>query len=124
MYIQEFVNCVQEECNEKSWSHNVPKEIVKKLFIFCEWKGKGKWYKYFNDESIYIIGLSEDKWDYYWLCINTNLELKFITCCYKIEDVDENMSNQLNSEEKKTILDLVKKYFNDHSNENLIYLKI
>ena len=81
-----------------------------------------QWVDYFG-ENYCIIGFSEDKYDYYWVAINNKTkELKFITYLYKLEPSKNNMAKTWNKDEKKNIKNFVNEYFNQHKNENLIYL--
>ena len=113
---------LNEKINSKTWSSPVPNHIVKNCYKFF-YEDKSQWKLHF-DEPLYVIGLTEDKYDYYWLCINNkSKELKFITCVYNIDNSCEYISKVFSKEEKKNILNVVKDYFKEHSvKENLIYL--
>ena len=97
----------------------VEKNIVKDLFnhlFFIE----PFWIDYYG-ESYCVIGFSEDRYDYYWICINNKEhKLQFITYLYKLKLI--NKSKIWNKEEKRNIKKFVLEYFNEHKNENLIYL--
>jgi len=81
-----------------------------------------QWVDYFG-ENYCIIGFSEDKYDYYWVAINNKeKKLQFITYLYKLEPSKNNMAKTWNKDEKREIKKFVNEYFNQHKNENLIYL--
>jgi hypothetical protein len=80
-----------------------------------------QWVDYFG-ENYCIIGFSEDKYDYYWVAINNKTkQLNFITYLYKLEP-SKRITKTWNKDEKRQIRDFVNTYFNQHKNENLIYL--
>ena len=80
-----------------------------------------QWIDYFGEDYC-IIGFSEDKYDYYWVCINNKTkELKFVTYLYKLEP-SKHTAKTWNKNEKRNIRDFVNEYFKNHTNENLIYL--
>ena len=94
----------------------IVKDLYKRLF-FTE----PQWVNYF-DEDYCIIGFSEDKYDYYWVCINNKTkELKFITYLYKLKP-SKHTAKTWNKDEKRNIRNFVNEYFRNHENENLIYL--
>ena len=104
-------NNAQSKVNE-----SIVKDLYKMLF-FTE----PQWINYF-DESYCIIGFSEDKYDYYWIAINNKTkQLNFITYLYKLEP-NTTITKIWNKDEKRQIRDFVNAYFNQHKNENLIYL--
>ena len=80
-----------------------------------------QWVDYFG-ENYCIIGFSEDKYDYYWVAINNKTkQLNFITYLYKLEP-SKRITKTWNKDEKREIKKFVNEYFNQHKNENLIYL--
>lgn len=80
-----------------------------------------QWIDYFGEDYC-IIGFSEDKYDYYWVCINNKTkELKFVTYLYKLEP-SKHTAKTWNKDEKREIRKFVNEYFKNHTNENLIYL--
>lgn len=78
-----------------------------------------KWYMY-SDEPIYIIGLSEDTWDYYWVYVDRYSHIKSLTCCYYLKDKPKDIKLPIYS--KSEILSLLNTtdYF-EKNNETLIY---
>ena len=111
-----------KKINNKAWTTPVQKYIIDNCYKFF-FEDNSQWKEYFS-EPYYIIGLSEDKYDYYWLCIdNKEKKLKFVTCLYKIDVPYKGVCKSFNKEERKNIFEYVKKYFKDHAEwENLIYL--
>lgn len=110
-----------ERINTKAWSSPIPNHIIDNCYKFF-FEDESQW-KLHLDEPLYVIGLSEDRYDYYWLCINNKeKELKFITCVYDI-DKPCKVTKKWNKDERTNILKEVKEYFKEHSiKENLIYL--
>ena len=111
-----------ERINTKAWASPVQKAIIKDCYKFF-FEDESQWKTYFTGESLYVIGLSEDRYDYYWLCINNKeKKLKFITCVYNIDN-PSHVTKTWSTDEKKNIVDVVKEYFKEHADkENLIYL--
>lgn len=110
-----------DKINTKSWTSSVQKSIIDDCYKFF-YIDESQWKKYYDDDY-YIIGLSEDKYDYYWICVNKDLKLKFITCLFKFNENDISISKNWSQKETKNILEKVKKYFLKYSDkENLIYL--
>ena len=80
-----------------------------------------QWVKYF-EEDYCIIGFCENKYDYYWVCINNKeKKLKFITYLYKLEP-SIRIAKTWNNEEKRNIRNFVNEYFRNYKDDNLIYL--
>ena len=110
-----FNKQVQNKAQSKV-EESIVKDLYKMLF-FTE----PQWVNYF-DESYCIIGFSEDKYDYYWVCINNkDKKLHFITYLYKLEP-SEHITKTWNKDEKRNIRNFVNEYFRNYKNENLIYL--
>ena len=110
-----FNKQIQNKAQSKV-EESIVKDLYKRLF-FTE----PQWVNYF-DESYCIIGFSEDKYDYYWVCINNKTtKLKFITYLYKLEP-SKHITKTWNKDEKRNIRNFINEYFRNHKNENLIYL--
>lgn len=109
----------REQAQRNAWSWidlNILKDIYNNLFFI-----EPIWIDYY-DEPYCIIGFSEDKYDYYWICINNKEQkLKFITYLYKLNP-SKTVNKIFNKEEKRNIKNFVLDYFKEHKNENLIYL--
>lgn len=111
-----------DKINTKAWASPVQTPIINDCYKFF-FEDKHQWKLNFKQELLYVIGLSEDNWDYYWLCITPDFCLKFITCCYDIDNSYEGEIHIFNEDEKKLIINKVIEYFKEHSiEENLIYL--
>ena len=111
-----------EKINTKTWSAPVQKPIIDDCYKFF-FKDTNQWKLNSDNTPIYVIGISEDEYDYYWLCITRDFQLKFITCCYDIDNSCKTNIHQFNDKEKKLVINKVIKYFEEHSDkENLIYL--
>lgn len=112
-----------ERINLKAWASPVPNGIIDKCYKML-FEDNSQWKEHFDNEALYIIGLSEDKYDYYWVCINNKeRKLKFITCLYSIDKPCERVTKKWNKDERRNILNEVKRYFKENSlKENLIYL--
>jgi hypothetical protein len=110
-----FNKQIQNKAQSKV-EESIVKDLYKMLF-FTE----PQWVNYF-DESYCIVGFSEDKYDYYWVCINNkDKKLHFITYLYKLEP-SEHVTKTWNKDEKRNIRNFVNEYFRNYKNENLIYL--
>ena len=111
--LNQFHELIESRCNGE-----IQQSITDELFEIC-----GSWRMYF-DEPIYIIGLSEDKYDFYYIGINNKeRKLNFITCLYKLEAC-RNISKKWSTDEKQLITNYVNIYFDEHENEKLLYLEI
>ena len=112
-----------ERINLKAWALPVPNDIIDKCYKML-FEDDSQWKEHFDNEALYVIGLSEDKYDYYWVCINNkDRKLKFITCLYSIDKPCERITKKWNKDERRNILNEVKRYFKENSlKENLIYL--
>lgn len=111
----ELFNRQIQSKSQSKIEENIVYDIYKQLF-FTE----PKWIEY-NNQYYCIIGFSEDKYDYYWICINNKeKKLQFITYLYKLEfsDIDKHW----NKGERQNIKQFTLDYFKEHKNENLIYL--
>ena len=86
----------------------------------------GNWYWY-NDEFVYVLGLSMDKYDYYYMVIDDkNYRLKFITCLFNLEKDKITKLNDFSAVEKKIIKSYINQYFLDKpiEKETLLYCNI
>lgn len=74
-----------------------------------------------NNESIYIIGLSEDRWDNYYIYINNHEKnIKFMTCLNKLEPHKYVVKN-FNKDEINNIKEVLNRYFENNKTEKLLY---
>ena len=101
---------------EKSNNIKIQKAITNELYDII-----GTWRKHF-DNLVFIIGLSEDKYDYYYITINNKeRKLNFITCLYDLSE-KSNVTKKWTTDEKHMIKSYVNDYFIKANNEKLIYL--
>lgn len=111
--LNQFHELIESRCNGE-----IQQSITNELFSIC-----GSWRMYF-DEPVYIIGLSEDKYDFYYIGINNKeRKLQFITCLYKLNECNR-VSKKWSTDEKQLITNYVNTYFDEHKNEKLLYLEI
>lgn len=82
----------------------VPKEIVEEAVYFMTnygWR-KGPM------GNIYILGVERGRWDYYWICFTERKEIKYVSCCCKIDrEIIENTEKELSEEDRDFILEKV-----------------
>ena len=101
---------------EKSNNIKIQKAITNELYDII-----GTWRKHF-DNSVFIIGLSADKYDYYYITINNKeRKLNFITCLYNLSE-KRKKKKKWTIDEKHMIKSYVNDYFIKANNEKLIYL--
>ena len=99
---------------------NVDETIVYNVFMMLFFV-EPQWIDYFGEDYC-VIGFCEDKYDYYWVCINNKeKKLKFITYLYKLEP-SIRTAKTWNNEEKRNIRNFVNEYFRNYKDNNLIYL--
>ena len=112
-----------KKINTKAWASPVPEAIINDCYKFF-FEDESQWKEHINNEAVYVIGLSEDRYDYYWVCINNKeRKLQFITCVYNIDKPCDRVIKKWNKDERQNILKEIKEYFKEHSDkENLIYL--
>lgn len=111
MNINEFKDIIKSRFPEE----NIQETILNELYNI-----RGKWCL-MNNEPIYIIGLSSDRWDYYYIYINKELKIKFITCLEKLE-LDKSLINRkINNKEINLIKETLYKYFENNKLEKLLY---
>lgn len=102
---------------------NANKRMIQRPIVEDLYNKINSWITY-NDENWYLIGLSENKYDYYYILINNkSRELKFLSCAINIEQ-NPKSTYQFNWDERKHINEEVEKYFSTHVNEKLIYLSV
>lgn len=82
----------------------VPKEIIEDAVYFMTnygWR-KGPM------GNIYILGVERGRWDYYWICFTERKEIKYVSCCCKIDrEIIENTERELSEEDRDFILEKV-----------------
>lgn len=65
---------------ETSNNIKINKEITDELYDII-----GYWCK-FDNEVVYVLGLSMDKFDYYYVILDNDMKLKYITCLYSLRN--------------------------------------
>lgn len=100
---------------EKSNNIKIQKAITNELYDII-----GTWRKHFNN-SVFIVGLSEDKYDYYITINNKERKLNFITCLYDLSE-KSNVTKKWTTDEKHMIKSYINDYFTKSNNEKIIYL--
>ena len=111
--LTDFHTQIETQCTGK-----IQKSITDELYsIINSWQ-------LIDGNPAYIIGLSEDHWDYYYMYINNKeRKINFMTCLYKMNP-SHSISKTWNSDEKKMITEYVNNYFEEHKNEKLIFFQI
>lgn len=80
---------------------DVNKIEIQQVIIDSLYNMLGKWY-WFNDEFVYVLGLSMDNFDYYYMVIDDkNYRLKFITCLFNLEKDEITKLNDFSIIEKR-----------------------
>lgn len=82
----------------------VPKEIAEDALYFMMnygWR-KGPM------ENIYILGVDRGRYDYYWICFTEKKEIKFMSCCCKIDrEIIANTERELSEYDRKLIVEKI-----------------
>lgn len=82
----------------------VPREIIEDAVYFMTNYG---WRKG-PTGNIYILGVERGRWDYYWICFTEEKEIKYVSCCCKIDrEIIENTERELSEEDRDFILEKV-----------------
>ena len=113
---------------------NLPKEIVEEFlnitFI------RSAWIKYGDNKELYIIGIAEGKYDFYYIGCNENYEIQLISCALEIQINKERDNDSIPpfikdfkewSKESNRVWKLIKKnvkdYFKENSQDKLLYFQ-
>lgn len=102
--INDFINNKINDINDNN---------LKLIKLFVD-KNGGKYIKTPNGEIEYLIGASSTDEDYYYITVNNDIKINFISCvCHieVVESVDNNLSNLKNiiKNNPSLIIDKVKK---------------
>lgn len=126
-----------EDCLRKEIQRRcpiLPKEIIEEYlnFTFCY----APWVKYGNNQNLYILGLAQGKYDFYYLGCNDNYEIKLISCALQIEKDKEKENDYLPkfdedfkkwSKESNRIWKIIRKnikeYFKNNKQDKLLYFQ-
>jgi len=125
-------DCLRKEIQSRC--PNLPKEIIEEYlkFTFCY----APWVKYGNNQNLYILGLAQGKYDFYYLGCNDNYEIKLISCALQIEKDKERENDYLPkfdedfkkwSKESNRIWKIIRKnikeYFKNNKQDKLLYFQ-
>lgn len=125
-------NCLREEIQRKC--PKLSKEIIEEYlkFTFCY----APWVKYGDNKNLYILGLAQGKYDFYYLGCDDNYEIKLISCALQIEKDKERENDYLPkfdedfkkwSKESNRIWKIIRKnikeYFKNNKQDKLLYFQ-
>lgn len=71
----------------------LPEEIVDELLDFTLFRSS--WVTYGNDQHLYVLGIVENKYDFYYIGCDDNNEIKTISCALDIKKCKERDNNYL-----------------------------
>lgn len=124
--ISELKEDIRKDCPQ------LTDEIIEEYVYLTFWGAH--WATYGDNKEIYILGLAETKYDFYYVGCNENYEIQLISCALEVKknkerDLDYittiNTDFKLFSKEAdnnwRTIRNNIKEYFKNHKNEKLIY---
>ena len=124
--IGKFKEDIRKDCPQ------LTDKIIEEYVYLTFWGAN--WATYSDNKEIYILGLAETKYDFYYVGCNENYEIQLISCALEVKknkkrDLDYittfNTDFKLWSEEAdnnwRTIRNNIKEYFENHKNEKLIY---
>lgn len=112
--INKIKNEIQKECPQ------LTKDIIDEFVHLTFWGAN--WTNYGDNQDIYILGLAETKYDFYYVGCNENYEIQLISCALEVKKNKERENDYLNNN-WRTIRNNVKEYFKNHKEEKLIYFK-
>ena len=130
MDIKWLKNEIKQEIQQKC--PQLTEEIIDEFIYLTFWGAN--WATYGDNKEIYILGLAETKYDFYYVGCNENYEIQLISCALEVKknkerDLDYittiNTDFKLFSKEAdnnwRTIRNNIKEYFENHKDEKLIY---
>lgn len=99
--------------------HELPNWIGKCVFDYFAWD---QCWRMIDNEPVYLIGLCEDEWDYYWIWINNKeSKLHFVTCCYNMCEKCNFVTKKWTKDEKQRVTKVVNEYFDTNKDEKLLF---
>ena len=126
--IGELKKDIKKECPQ------LTDEIINEFIYLTFWGAN--WATYGNNKEIYILGLAETKYDFYYVGCNEKYEIQLISCALEVKKNKErgldfitiiNKDVKLWSKESddnwRIIRKNIKEYFGNHQNEKLIYFQ-
>ena len=126
-----------EDCLRKEIQRKCPKlskEIIEEYLNFTFFRAS--WITYENNKDLYIIGIAEGKYDFYYVGFNDNFEIKLISCALQIEcnknrdndyvpkfDTDFKKWSKESNRIWKIIRKNIKEYFKNNKQDKLLYFQ-
>lgn len=125
-------NCFREDLKRKC--PQLPDEIVEE-YINLTFFG-ATWVTYGDNKDIYLLGLAENKYDFYYMGCNDQYEIELISCALDVKknkereneyitkfNEDFNLYSKRATKIWKTIRKNIKQYFKTHKEDKLIYFR-
>lgn len=125
-------NCIREEIQRKC--PKLSKEIIEEYLDFTFFRAS--WIIYGNNQNLYILGLAQGKYDFYYLGCDDNYEIKLISCALEIKKDKERENDYIPkfdedfkkwSKESNRIWKLIRKnikeYFKNNKQDKLLYFQ-
>lgn len=125
-------NCFREDLKRKC--PQLPNEIVEE-YINLTFFG-ATWVTYGDNKDIYLLGLAENKYDFYYMGCNDQYEIELISCALDVKknkereneyitkfNEDFNLYSKRATKIWKTIRKNIKQYFKTHKEDKLIYFR-
>ena len=78
---------IQKQCPQ------LPEEIVDEFLDFTVFRSN--WVTYGNDQHLYVLGIVENRYDFYYIGCDDNDEIKTISCALDIKKCKERENNYL-----------------------------
>lgn len=125
-------NCLREEIQRKC--PKLSKEIIEEYLDFTFFRAS--WIIYGNNQNLYILGIAQGKYDFYYLGCDDNYEIKLISCALEIKKDKERENDYIPkfdedfkkwSKESNRIWKLIRKnikeYFKNNKQDKLLYFQ-
>ena len=122
MDINSLIRQIADGINENR-NHKIPYSLINEAFYYCvfDWN---RWQLLSRQDPIYIIGLSEAKYDYYWVYVtNKDHEIHFASCALDVSLESKFRKYTFNKGELRDIRKTMIEYFQNHPEETLIISK-
>jgi len=128
-YLEKTVKqSIQKQCPK------LPKQIIDEFVTITFWGAP--WIIYGDNQELYILGISESKYDFYYFGCTENLEIKLISCALNITKNKERINDYLPKFDEdfkkwskdskviwKTIRKNIKEYFKKNKQDKLLYFQ-
>jgi hypothetical protein len=125
-------NCIREEIKRKC--PQLPQEIIEEYLnftFFC-----ANWVKYGDNQSLYILGIAQGKYDFYYFGCDDNYDIKLISCALEIKKDKERENDYIpkfdtnfkkwckdSNQIWKLIRKNIKDYFKNNKQDKLLYFQ-